>query len=192
MMECITHTCSGDCSRAKRQMILEDICNLESVSLFAALRNAADDLNTRRELTQQVYTWKLTQWKSDSRYAQSMARHLVEDIHCGFRGAFVEVLNQSSKDQINLKQFLRVNSSLHHHHSIEDKWWFPRMMQQFPEIADEIRILEADHQHLVSLEHAIASGDYAALQEFIAALNDHLNREEMLTVPLLMEGDAGL
>jgi hypothetical protein len=60
-------------------------------------------------------------------------------------------------------------------------------------MVDEIDILERDHQALVDLEDKIINeNDYSALLEFVSALNDHLNREEMLTVPFLMDGTGGL
>jgi Holliday junction resolvase-like predicted endonuclease len=57
----------------------------------------------------------------------------------------------------------------------------------------EIDILERDHKALVDLENKIIhENDYSALLEFVSALNDHLNREEMLTIPFLMDGTGGM
>ena len=173
-------------------MSVEEISQLNQVQLFAALRNVEGDLAAQRDITQRVHREKLSKWKSDPRYAQSMAHHLVEDIHSGFRSAFNDVLQRSSDAHVNVSQFRRINSSLHHHHGIEDQWWFPRMIQQHPDIADEVHILENDHKQLVVLEERVCNGEFVALQEFVAALNDHLNREELLTVPLLMVGNAGM
>ena len=51
-----------------------------------------------------------------------------------------------------------------------------------------IDVLEADHATLVKLEAAVLLGQYAALAEFVTLLHDHLNREELLSVPFLMDG----
>ena len=47
-------------------------------------------------------------------------------------------------------------------------------------------------EQIAALEEEIEKGNFDSLQEFVDALNDHLNREEMLSVPYLMDGSGGL
>ena len=114
-----------------------------------------------------------------------------------FRRAFESLVDaaanpKAAKSQVDASTFKRYNESLHGHHGNEDAAWFPRLKRLHPEFAAEIDILERDHAALVALEARIGDGDYTALQEFVAALSDHLNREEMISVPFLMDGTGGL
>ena len=66
--------------------------------------------------------------------------------------------------------------------------WFPKLRTAHPECGPLIDTLEADHAALVKRERDILAGKYSALAAFVALLMDHLNREELLTVPFLMDG----
>eukprot|EP00755_Sulcionema_specki_P032297 Sspe_Gene.98448::Locus_71863_Transcript_1_1_Confidence_1.000_Length_607::g.98448::m.98448 len=121
-----------------------------------------------------------------------MARHLVEDVHPMFRGGFERVRQMGAGDQtVAVEHFNRINRSLHGHHGSEDTLWFPLLRRRHPSYAEEVDILESDHQRLVDLESRILAGDYQALSDFCSSLDDHLNREEMITVPFLLEGSGG-
>lgn len=151
-----------------------------------------EDATSRRAVTQQVYELQKNTWKSLPNYNSTMARHLVQDVHPMFRKGFDRVVQKSSEEKVDIQGFIRVNDSLHGHHGIEDSYWFPNLRRAHPEIIEELDILESEHKRLVQLEKDICAGQLAALQEFVGLLNDHLNREEMLTVPFLMDGTGGL
>ena len=164
---------------------------LDGAPLFAALRAIADD-GTRRDVTARVHAAKLRAWRASPRFA-GMAAHLVDDIHPVFRRGFADVLARSRRDSaVAVAAFAGVNEGLHGHHSLEDASLFPRLRRAHPELARDVDALEADHAELVRLQSRVVSGDLPALQAFVASLEDHLNREEMLLLPALMDGTSGL
>ncbi len=110
---------------------------------------------------------------------------VVACIKIRFRTAFESLANSFSVD---VRGFERVNSNLHGHHGHEDAHWFPKLRRVHPELRGEINLLEENHNELVALEPRITRGDLSALKEFVALLLDHLNREELLTVPFLLDG----
>ena len=130
----------------------------------------------------------MEKWKAHQNWPTNFARHLVEDVHSTFRRGF-----EGLKQKKNEKDFQRWNSSLHHHHTIEDNYFFPEVRKSCSaEIGAEIDILESDHRRLVELEKEIAKGDLDLIDDFVDALMDHLNREEILTIPLLLSGDVSV
>ena len=182
--------------QAKNAMILSttfDECkDLPILELLPKLRTI-HDIAFRREITFQLHARKLTEWKKDRRYHSTVARHLVEDVHKSmFREKFKNVLNLSSVNSVRVNDFKQINENLHHHHSNEDRAWFPQLRRRHPELNLEINELEQDHKFLVSLESRIIQGDYTALKEFVDRLDDHLNREELLSIPFLCDGTGGL
>lgn len=172
---------TGDLVAAARNMV-----NMDTSELFFELRSIAD-IKERREITKHVYDRKMRVITKKSGYCSSMAHHLVEEVHPMFRNAFDRVLMSSSEGNVKVAKFNEVNRGLHNHHGSEDDHWFPQLKREFPKIGPELAVLENDHANLVKLEKDINDGSYTALVEFVAALNDHLNREEMLIVPCLMQ-----
>ena len=155
-----------------------------------------DNINDRRHVTSLVHEHKLVQWEKDPSFFTSEANHLVRDIHGMFRRVFrsvaVECDTCPADGEKWIQSFQTYNEMLHHHHSIEDKWWFPRLCAAHPSIKHHLAVLELDHKDLVALERRILAADKLALREFVGFLEDHLNREEILTVPLLIDGSGGM
>lgn len=166
--------------------MVRNLAKIDNSELFFELRSIAD-VTERREITQQVYDMKMRVYSGKAAYRSSMAHHLVEEVHPMFRNAFDKVLRKSSEGDVKVSEFDRVNRGLHNHHGGEDDWWFPVLRRKHPNICAELDILESDHQALVAMEASIKQGSYSALVEFVSALNDHLNREEMLLVPCLLK-----
>ncbi|KAH9100901.1 hypothetical protein Ae201684P_007092 [Aphanomyces euteiches] len=142
-----------------------ELASLPPLQRLAELRSI-DDIPARRALTAQARDLLLLEWKRDPRWRGS-ARHLIEDVHSWFRQGFEDLTN------------------------LEDRMWFPRLQRLHPDSREEIDILERDHKKLVELEGNVSSGDCASLVEFCDHLIDHLNREEMLSVPWLLDGTGG-
>ncbi|KAF0692664.1 Aste57867_16279 [Aphanomyces stellatus] len=158
---------------------------------LAELR-AIEDPQQRRLTTREVHAILLQSWKADRRWG-GMAEHLVEQIHPMFRHGFARLAAQAeASKRVNVSSFRGLVHSLHHHHTIEDRAWFPQLKRLHPDARPEIDILETDHRKLVELEAQVSSGDYDAHVEFIDHLMDHLNREEMLSVPWLLDGTGAL
>lgn len=130
-----------------------------------------------------------------------------------FRSGFKNVLQKSqTAGAVDKASFSLVNKSLHHHHNTEDAMWFPGFRRRHPELKPFIDVLESDHARLVLLETRVLRGEMEAsarlslgeiekslvlnhqqaLDQFCSELFDHLNREEMLSVPYFMDGTAGL
>jgi len=168
-----------------------EIAKLNGPSLFSELRTFTDTA-LRRAITHKVHYHKMKEYSKDRAYRATIAYHLVEEVHPMFRNGFANVLEQSKLGDVKVAQFNRINQNLHHHHGSEDEWWFPELRKVHPEIASEVDILESDHASLVQMEESIQQGSYESLVEFVAFLNDHLNREELLTVPYLMDGSSSL
>lgn len=168
---------------------------LRGSALLQALRShpAAATIHQKRQLTKAVYDVVLKGWKGESRYRNTIARHLVADVHAMFRVGFADIVASSKPGAVSIDAFNRLNSGLLQHHSHEDAMLFPMLQKQFPGTGAEFEILERDHAHLVAVEKSIAKsqgrheGSFAALVEFTSALEDHLCREEILLVPMLME-----
>ncbi|ETV89654.1 hypothetical protein H257_00853 [Aphanomyces astaci] len=119
-----------------------------------------------------VHTWSKT----------SMCRRVFEML----------VKKGDMRREVNVSSFHQLGNSLHHHHNIEDHSWFSRLKQLHPESRSEVDILNRDHRKLIELESRVASGNYHALVEFVEHLMDQFNREEMLSVPWLLEGTGEL
>ena len=168
---------------------------LSGPALLTALRSDPQALGStegRRGLTRAVHTALVKRWSCDPAFSATMAHHLVVDVHPIFREGFRDVLQRSAGGRVAVSQFASINAMLSSHHRSEDTAVFPRLRRLHPEVARELAILESDHRGLVALEHKIAGGDFEALVEFVAALDDHLNREELLWVPFLMDGTGGI
>ncbi len=162
-----------------------NLAKMDTSELFFELRSMVN-ITERREITQKVYDIKMRLYSNKAGYRHSMAHHLVEEVHPMFRNAFDKVLRSSKEGDVKISQFEKVNRGLHNHHEGEDAHWFPQLKRENPKIGSELAILEQDHANLVAMENEIKRGSYTALVEFIAALNDHLIREEMLIVPILL------
>ena len=181
--------------RVAEQSSLQELIEMKCLDLLPALRKIDADLE-RRTTTGTVHAAHLKVWEKSPKW-KGMAQHLVKDVHAMFRRGFESLVDpdanpKAARGLVDVPSFQRVNESLHGHHGNEDRAWFPRLRRLHREFDAEIDILEADHARLVALEAAILKGDYKALQEFVAQLSDHLNREELISVPFLMDGTGGL
>jgi iron-sulfur cluster repair protein YtfE (RIC family) len=169
-------------------MAAAEISSLGVSGIMAALR-ATQDTTLRRTLTAEVYALHRSSWETHQNWRTTLAQHLVKDVHPMFRDGFTKVLRGSeAAGAVDRAYFSSLNINLHSHHWIEDREVFPLMRSDHPEIAAEMDILEQDHKGLRTLEAAIEAGDLAALREFVATLDDHLNREEMLLLPCILSG----
>jgi hypothetical protein len=173
-------------SASNAVLLARTLSKMDTSELFFELRGIAN-ISERREVTQHVYDMKMYNFRQKANYRHSMAHHLVEEVHPMFRNAFESVYKKSKEGDVKVSEFRQVNRGLHNHHGGEDQSWFPMLREQHPKIGAELDILESDHAALVAMENEVNRGSYAALTEFIAALNDHLNREEMLLVPYLLK-----
>lgn len=93
---------------------------------------------------------------------------------------------------------------LHGHHQIEDRHYFPRLVQIEPRIARGFALLEQDHDAMDPMLHALAETANAVLRgapaeglashldQFGTLLDRHLTDEEEIIVPVLLKsGFAG-
>jgi hypothetical protein len=167
---------------------LNELATLDAPSLLSFLR-LIDDISEKRHITNKVYELKITEWKSCKKFNKSVAAFLYYGIHQPLRQSFEEVLSLSPISTVNVALFTRANNSVHHHHNFVDASIFPKLRQINDTVSIELDNLAKDLAGLVALQHRIITGnDHATLLEYVAALNDHLNRKEMLIVPLLILG----
>lgn len=168
---------------------LYEMASIESPKLLGFLRLIESDIE-RREVTRIVHQVKMTDWRKHKNFNNSLAGFLVDGIHEPFREDFHDIVERSTAATINVDLFTHLNSSLHHHHCYENSSIFPDLRRSDKRVAEELDIMEKDYAGLVALERKIVTGDdRLALLEFIASLNDHLNRNEILIIPLLMRDE---
>jgi deazaflavin-dependent oxidoreductase (nitroreductase family) len=85
---------------------------------------------------------------------------------------------------------LTVCQGLHFHHTGESTMLFSSLVEQHPELADVIAVLQAEHDQIAVLLHELkrlvgAPDVLAQVDELIAQLNAHLDREEAELLPYL-------
>ncbi len=113
-------------------------------------------------------------------------------IHARFREASADLVEQRDPTVI-ARAFLPLARTLHHHHHAEEAMLFP-LVEKRTRIAPEQ--LQADHDELTEAIDAVEAGLRAPLaidalvplvQRFHEVLVAHLDREEELVVPVLLE-----
>jgi len=155
-----------------------------------------------------AYEAARVEWRQHPAYRRTIAQHFVEDVHPMFREMFNSVEQALSKrekkgetplvDKQVQRMFHNAWSNLEHHHQAEDRLMFPRLREFAPTQLEAFDVLEDDHKRLYPLKDAVLSSldnsmlsdedRRRSLSEFIALLMDHLNREELLVVPMFMNG----
>jgi hypothetical protein len=146
-----------------------------------------------RAATTAEYARCLAEWQAHKMWRRTMAHHLVAEVHEMFRRMFQQVEDAYKKDgAVDARRFAQCLRSLQGHHDGEDHQFFPMFVARNPALRAPLDYLSLDHQHLHPLERQALAGDGAALVEFNAFLLDHLRREEMLLVPEMLSGRAGM
>ncbi len=116
---------------------------------------------------------------------------LLVRIHTAFRRELALIREEvATSGTAGIGAQLRVNcltlcQGLHHHHTGESGGIFPGLLLQHPELADEIAVLQAEHDqlavHLEELEKLLTTPLPDLLSEIdriVALLTAHLDREE--------------
>ena len=119
-------------------------------------------------------------------------------IHTAFRRELALIRKEvATSGAAGLGAQLRVNcltmcQGLHHHHTGESGGLFPAVLEQHPELSDEIAVLQSEHDqiavHLAELEKLVAGPEPDLLPEvdrIVTLLNAHLDREEAALLPFL-------
>ena len=120
-------------------------------------------------------------------------------IHDQFREAsrrIASVVNRQSPDvEWARRAFRPLAITLHHHHHAEEAMLFPMVLARTGTAPEQ---LVRDHQALMdaiaAVEAALSDGDAiearATIASFDAILVEHLDREEALVIPVLLEMTA--
>ena len=120
-------------------------------------------------------------------------------MHAGFRHEFGRLAEaaRAPRDAEHARlleeQVALVLEMLHKHHHHEDEEIWPHLLEQAPDSAPTLDALEAEHGVLDPLMHV--AGDTStplperadALHRLHEVLNDHLDHEERVGVPLMLE-----
>ncbi|KAI8620384.1 hypothetical protein BC830DRAFT_1077860 [Chytriomyces sp. MP71] len=167
------------------------LAQLPIITCLAALRGIANR-SDRLSVTQATHARLASQWRRNPNFVRSNAAQLVDGVHAHFRHCFSALSKENGNGDDTIRRFVAFSNELNLHHAIEDGVWFPRLARFHTELQLELLLLEDDHRAFVALESRIEEGDTLALREFIENLNDHMDREEMITVPFLMDGTGGL
>lgn len=106
-------------------------------------------------------------------------------IHDSFRGAVARLASTEGAPRRDL--FARLASSLHHHHHAEEVLLFPQVARH---AGVPPQALIDDHQVLMQTLDATAAAldDDEALARLHDVLVDHLDREEGMVIPMMLEG----
>lgn len=137
-------------------------------------------------------------------------------------GAFTHAAGELREDRIEVPAFLAwfrprlgfLLQELQHHHLIEDHHFFPVFRRADPRLARGFEVLEADHHTLDAALAGLAEASHALIRAvqapgtghaaatdglatvlpgFLRLLERHLEDEEDLILPLLIDrGEAGL
>lgn len=133
----------------------------------------------------------MKEFRKSPMFRNCEACSLVDNFHAYFLEGYSKILANSAPVKVQVGEFRSVTRHLHQHHGIEDQYLFPQLRESHPELVNEIDILESDHAAFITMESRIEGGDYEALVIFVRDFFDHLNREELLTVPSLLDGTGG-
>ncbi|MFI5691933.1 nitroreductase/quinone reductase family protein [Kribbella sp. NPDC051586] len=118
-------------------------------------------------------------------------------IHAAFRRELSLIRSEVAASGAGLGAQLRINcltvcQGLHYHHTGESTGLFPALLQQHPELTDLIAVLQTEHDKIAvlleELEQLAATPTPEVLpqvDELIAQLNAHLDREEAELLPYL-------
>lgn len=119
--------------------------------------------------------------------------------HAGFRAGFAEIASVLAAPRDPRHAALVEDQAefllgyLHHHHSDEDAWLWPRLAERAPHAEPVLDVLEEQHQQIdpdiavagdTSRPRAERAAAFARLHETI---NRHLDDEERTAVPLAVE-----
>ena len=170
--------------------MLQTLLPLTTLNALKTIRLLEDPLKRIKYITE-YHNYQSNIWIKDPRYKFTIASYLV-DIHLTLRATVDDVVKSSKHNHVKIEHFKSVNLGLREHHNIEDNIWFPKLIKLHPDFKIEIENLEKDHNYLISLEEKILNNDYDALVKFNTVLNDHINREELIAIPFLMEGTGGM
>ncbi|WP_202891594.1 nitroreductase/quinone reductase family protein [Kribbella shirazensis] len=117
----------------------------------------------------------------------------LKTIHAAFRRE-LSLIRHEVATSGTLGAQLRINcltvcQGLHYHHTGESTGLFPALLAQHPELADVIAVLQAEHDQiavlLAELEKLVSTDLLDQVDELIAQLNAHLDREEEALLPYL-------
>ncbi|GAA1113613.1 nitroreductase/quinone reductase family protein [Kribbella jejuensis] len=116
----------------------------------------------------------------------------LKNIHAAFRRELALIRHEIATSGVaGLGAQLRINcltlcQGLHYHHTGESTMLFPGLLERHPELADAIAVLQHEHEQIaVLLDQLKQEVSLAQVDELIAQLNAHLDREEAELLPYL-------
>ncbi|WP_275670121.1 nitroreductase/quinone reductase family protein [Kribbella speibonae] len=118
---------------------------------------------------------------------------MLKTIHAAFRRELALIRHEIATSG-TLGAQLRINcltmcQGLHYHHTGESTGLFPALVEQHPELTDVIAVLQKEHDEiavlLAELEQLVSTDLLGQVDELIARLNAHLDREEAALLPYL-------
>ena len=118
---------------------------------------------------------------------------MLKTIHSAFRRELSLIRAEVAKSG-TLGAQLRINcltvcQGLHFHHTGESTGLFPALVEQHPELTDVVAVLQKEHDQiavlLAELEQLVSADVLDQVDELIAQLHAHLDREEAALLPYL-------
>ncbi|MFF0266469.1 nitroreductase/quinone reductase family protein [Kribbella sp. NPDC004536] len=116
----------------------------------------------------------------------------LKNIHAAFRRELALIRHEiATSGGVGLGAQLRINcltlcQGLHYHHTGESTMLFPGLVEQHPELADAVAVLQKEHDQIaVLLDQLKDEVSLDQVDELIAQLNAHLDREEAELLPYL-------
>jgi iron-sulfur cluster repair protein YtfE (RIC family) len=118
---------------------------------------------------------------------------VLKTIHEAFRRE-LKLIRHEVATSGTLGAQLRINcltvcQGLHYHHTGESTGLFPALLAQHPELTEVIAVLQKEHDQIAvllgELEKLVSTDLLDQVDELIAQLNAHLDREEEALLPYL-------
>jgi hypothetical protein len=151
-----------------------------------------------RDATRRLHERELARWRRHPLYRGSDGARLVDSIHGWIRRRFDLILLDLAKQEVTApqvsprvrpEQYRLLSAFLHHHHKVEDRKVFPAFLKKQPDMQRALAWLDSDHAHLQPFDHSVRKdGSAQAFREYYDFVDVHLNREELLIVPLVLNG----
>lgn len=132
-------------------------------------------------------------WRTHPTYASSGAERFIKTVHGSLRSRVRDITEAAGKKtRVDLREFNKLVTLLQKHHLTEDGVWFPLLFTKATWTKRHFEYLEMDHKHLNTLEAKVTQegGTVASFKEFATFVDYHFTREEMVVVPLYLNGYA--
>ena len=147
----------------------------------------------QKQTTRTIPVVALVQEPGPPAHGRGSFADALKTIHTAFRRELAMIRHEIATSG-TLGAQLRINcltmcQGLHYHHTGESTGLFPALVDQHPELTEVIAVLQKEHDQiavlLAELEQLVDTNVLAQVDDLIAQLHAHLDREEAALLPYL-------